>query len=132
MATSLTGATLSGSTTGSITGLQSATFGGLDVNDIEFSQAGDTNGITNHIPGTITEGPGTFTITYIKGIYNTLRTRALTRGTETWTYTKADGSTVVGTGFIKAVSSFDSDPSSEDTVTLVITPSTSWTFTAAA
>lgn len=131
MAVTLTGATLSGSTTGSVTGIKSASFGGLDVNDIEFAQAGDTNGITNHIPGTITEGPGTITLVYVKAIYNTLRTRAKTRATETFTYTKADGSTVVGTGFIKSVTEFDSDPDSEDTFTLVITPSTSWTFTAA-
>ena len=128
MAQTLTGTTLSGSTSGSVTGIQSCTIGGMDINVINWASAGDTNAVTNNLPGTNTEGPMTLTIVYVKAIADTLRTTALSRATETWTYTLPGTSSVYGTGYVSSVSTIDSDPDSEDTFQLVITPSSVWTY----
>lgn len=130
MATTFTGATLIGSVSGTIGGVQSCSLGGLEINVINFAENDDTNGVTNNIPGTVTEGPMTCTVTYVKTLQTTLRAKALLRTTETWTLTDAGSSTWAGTGFISSVGGIDSDPDSEDTFSLVLTPSTKWTFTA--
>lgn len=132
MATTLTGATLSGpgAIGGTVVGIKSCTIGGLDVNTINYATAGDTNAVTNNIPGTVTEGPMTLTVVYVKAIMNVLRANAVLRTAGAWTYTDAGASTVAGTAFISSVSLLDSDPDSEDTFQLVLTPSTKWTYTA--
>jgi len=133
MATTLTGGTLIGDGIGTITGIQSCTVGGLEVNDINFAANDDTNGVTNHIPGTATEGPITVTIVYTSTLQNTLRNAADDRDiAETFTYIDGAGAAAdwkwSGLGFISAVSGVDSDPDSEDTFTMTITPVTKFTF----
>ena len=133
MATTLTGAILAGDGVGTITGVQSCTVGGLEVNDINYAANDDTNGVTNHIPGTVTEGPMTFTIVYTSTLQNTLRNAADDRDiAEAWTYTDGAGAAAdwewTGLGFISSVSGVDSDPDSEDTFTLTITPVSKWTY----
>jgi len=130
MATTLTGLTLIGSVSGTISDVQSISLGGLEINVINFAQNDDTNAVTNNVPGTVTEGPMTATVTYLKTLQTALRAKALLRTTETWTVTDGGSSTWAGAGFISTVSGIDSDPDSEDTFTLTITPSTKWTFTA--
>ena len=73
----------------------------------------------------------TCTVVWAKALQTTLRSYAVVRATETWTLTDASGSTWVGTGFLSRVGGLDSDPDSEDTFELVVTPSTTWTYTAA-
>jgi len=133
MATTLTGATLTGSTVGTITGIQSCTVGGLEINDINFAANDDSNGVTNHIPGTVTEGPITVTIVYTSALQTTLRQFADNRTTaEVWTYADGAGAAAdfdwVGTGFISSVSGVDSDPDSEDTFTMTITPTSKFVY----
>jgi hypothetical protein len=132
MPTTLTGSTLVGSSSGSITGIENCQIGGLDVTKINYMTAGDTNALSNNIPGAGREGDMVLTIVYEKALQTTLRAKAKARTTETWTYTDAGGSTWSGTGFIQNVGGIDSDPESEDTFQLTLTPSSSWTFSAAA
>ena len=73
MATTLTGATLTGSVLGTITGIKSCTVGGLEVADIVYSATDDAGAVTNHIPGTVTEGPMTFTVVYVAALQLALR-----------------------------------------------------------
>ena len=133
MASTLTSAILSGSTLGAITGIQSVTVGGLEINDINFAANNDTNGVTNHIPGTVTEGPITVTIVYTSTLQTLLRQFADNRTVaEVWTYTDGAGAASdwewTGTGFITNVSGVDSDPDSEDTFTMTITPTSKFTY----
>ena len=131
MASTLTGATLViGATT--VTGVQSMTVGGLEINDINYATNSDTNGVTNHIPGTVTEGPMTATIVYTSAMASALRTLALARGSQTTTFADGAGTPYdwTGSGFISSISGIDSDPDSEDTFTITVTPDTSWTYAA--
>lgn len=132
MASTLTGASLIGTVSGTIAPIESCTIGGLEINVINFAANNDTNGVTNCIPGTVTEGPMTATVVYTSAVQAALRAKALLRTTETWTFADSAGTPYdwVGTGFISSVSGVDSDPDSEDTFTLTITPSTKWTYAA--
>lgn len=131
MASTLTGATLVGGTVGAVTGIQSCTVGGLEINDINFAANNDTNGVTNHIPGTVTEGPMTLTIVYTSALQAAFRARPIAATpTELWTFQDGAGTPYdwSGTGFVSSVSGVDSDPDSEDTFTVTLTPSTKWTY----
>ena len=132
MASTLTGAILVHDGT-TIVGVESVTVGGLEINDINYATNSDSGGVTNHIPGTVTEGPITATVVYTSAMESALRTKALARSTGTVTCTDGAGTAYhwEGTGFISAISGVDSDPDSEDTFTITITPSTKWTYGAA-
>ena len=132
MASTFTGASLIGSASGTIAPVKSCTIGGLEIVDINYATNSDSGGVTNHIPGTVTEGPMTATVVYTSTVQAACRTQALTRTTETWTFADSAGTPFdwTGTGFLSAVSGVDSDPDSEDTFTITITPSTKWTYAA--
>ena len=131
MASTLTGASLVvGATT--VTGIQSCTVGGLEINDINYATNSDSGGVTNHIPGTITEGPMTVTVVYTAAVSAAIRTLALARGSQSCTF--ADGAATsydwTGSGFVSSISGIDSDPDSEDTCTITLTPDTQWVYAA--
>ena len=131
IAITLFGGTLAGSTTGSITHIQSVTIAGLTIDRLEYSEAGDTNAVTYSIPGKVSDGPMSVTLTYDKTLQATLRAKALSRATDTFTYTDSEGSTVAGTGFFTACSSRNSGTDGPDTFDIEISPTTTFAFTAA-
>ena len=129
MASTLTGAivVIDGTT---LTEVESITVGGLELNDINYAANDDTNAVTNHIPGTVTEGPMTATVAYNFTMQSTLRTKALARATGTMTFTDGASSAYhwEGLGYVSSVSGVDSDPDSEDTFTVTVIPSDKWTY----
>jgi len=132
MASTLTGGILViGATT--VTGVQSCTVGGLEINDINYAANNDSGGVTNHIPGTVTEGPMTATAVYVSAMQSAIRTIAEARTAVAVSFTDGAGTAYKwsGNGFVSSVSGVDSDPDSEDTYTITITPSTKWTYGAA-
>ena len=126
------GGTLSGATSGSISGIQQADFGELSTTDGNWSEFGDTNRVSNHIPCAVTEGPAQFTVTYNKTVYDTIRDAQLAQTTEAWTYTDSEASTHVATGYISSTGGRQQNTDGPDTFTFGIQPSTCFTHTPSA
>lgn len=124
------GLTLAGSTTGSITGIESITVGGLELDFDEIATVADTNRVVENLPGKVREGPLTVTIAYAKTLYNACRNAVLAQTSQTWTLTDSGSSTHAGTGYVQSVSGKNLDTNGHATFRLTIRPATKWTFTA--
>jgi hypothetical protein len=130
MAISGYGATLAGSTTGAITGIERLSVGGLTLNFDEVATVGDTNRVAEHVPLGVVEGPITLTIKYVKAIYNSLRNALLAQTSETWTLTDSASSTHVGSGTVASVSDEELGTGGHSVFQCTIMPATKWVFTA--
>lgn len=129
MAKTGSGTTLSGSTLGSVTGVQSISIGGLTLGIAELIELGQTNRIPEGVPTIPRESPLELTVTYAKTIYDTCRDQLIARTEDTFTLTDSESSTHVGAGFVTGVSGPSQEAESVDTFTITLTPKFSWTFT---
>jgi len=124
--------TLAGATLGAITGIKSVRVGGVEVSMIEVAALGDTNRIPENVPGKVRESPVEVTIIHDKTLYDTMRDAAIARTEDTFTLTDAETSTHVGLGFVSKVGEEGLDTEGDVVFTAVLTPKTSWAFTAGA
>lgn len=124
------GLTLAGSTTGSITGIEGISIGGIELEFDEIATVADTNRVVESLPGKVREGDMTVTIAYAKTLYGACRTAVLSQTLNTWTLTDSGGSTHVGAGYVKNVGGKNLDTNGHATFTLTIRPQTKWVFTA--
>jgi len=122
--------TLAGSTSGSVTGIENITIGGLTLDRDLIRTIGDTNRVGEHVPLGVEEGDITVTINWNKTIYNALRNALLAQTSETWTLTDAGSSTHVGTGFVSKVGEVPLNATAHATFDVALTPATKWAFTA--
>ena len=130
---SMTGyaATLAGSTSGSITGLQEITPPSDTCDDVEVVTLGDTNALSAHIPAGTTGGPISVTLVSAKALYATLYALAKAKTLQTWTLTKTGYGAWAGSGFVSELGEFDIATNKEQTYRMVLTPATLFAFTAA-
>lgn len=124
------GLTLSGASLGSLTGIESVTVGGLELDFSEIRQVSDTNRIPENLPLTVREQPMEIVFTYNKTIYDTLRDAAKARTEDTFTFTDSGSSIHAGAGFVAGVTGTGYSTDSHATFTCRLQPKTSWTFTA--
>lgn len=130
MAISGYSATLAGSSSGSITQIESITVGGLNLGFDLIRTFGDTNRVGEHLPLGVEESPIEVTISYVKTLYNSLRNALLAQTSETWTLTDSGASTHVGTGYVASVSGKKLGTDGHAFYTVTLMPATKWAFTA--
>ncbi len=122
--------TLAGGTTGSITGIESISIGGLTLSHDLIRTIGDTNRVGEHLPMGVEEGNLEVVVNWNKTIYNACRNAVLGQTSETWTLTDAGSSTHIGTGYLTSVGAVELGTGAHATFRLTITPATKWAFTA--
>ncbi|MDX9780776.1 MAG: hypothetical protein RBT66_07040 [bacterium] len=124
------GMTLAGGTTGSLSGVESVTIGGLELDFDEIATVADTNRIVENLPTKVREQPMEVTLKWNKTVYNACRTALLAQTDEEWTLTDAGSSTHIGNGFVRSVGSVNLDTDGHQRYTVSIQPKTSWAFSA--
>lgn len=124
------GLTLSGGTTGSITGIKSVAFGKLKLSFDQVKTVADTNRILENVPLGVEEEPMVVTLRDNATIEDALRDAVEAQTLETWTFTDSVGSTKIGSGYVEDVGgdTFGTDGTPEFSAT--IRPQRSWAMTA--
>ena len=124
------GLTLSGASLGSLTGIESVTVGGVEVDFDVIKTVSDTNRIPENLPMAVREQPMELVFAWNKTIYNTLRNAAIARTEDTFTLTDVGSSTDVGAGFVAHVGGKTLNTEGHTVFNCRLQPKTSWTFTA--
>jgi hypothetical protein len=123
------GATCVGASSGAMNA-QSIRIGGGSTAVINVKQLGDTNRVSNNIPGELTEAPITVVVVGDKTDEDKCHAAQLAQTVESWVTTGADGSTWTGNGHITSVSGGSLGTNGVYTFTITIQPTTTWTFVA--
>jgi len=129
MATLGWGATLSGLSVGSITGIRDVTVGpSRTINSIPHTTLDSR--FAKHEEGGHEEGNMVATIEYDKTIYDALQDNPEAHAGDTWTGTDGDGNVWAGPGFISSIGDIPINQDDVNVFTLEITPDSVWTHTA--
>jgi hypothetical protein len=123
------GLTLSGSTSGSLTGIKSVAFGKLKISFDQVKTVADVNRVLENVPLGVEEEPMVVTFKDNPVVEAALRDAVKGQTLETWTFTDSEGSTRIGAGYTEDVGghTFGTDGTPEFSAT--IRPQRSWALT---